>query len=129
MAFSHKITETHSTNEGVIASRTVTVTDEAEVGYDDVVAPGAVDVAANVAFPFAGIKALCLVSDKAVTIKTNDAGTPGNTIALAAGVPLIWYVGARGANPFTADVTELFLSNAGGVAANVKIRVLVHVTA
>lgn len=129
MSFQHKISIAYTDGASAVSSEVVTVTDEAQVAYEDVVAAGASNVEADIAFNFGDIKACCLVSDKDVTIKTNSSSAPDDTISLTAGKALIWYEGARGTNPFTADVTKLFLSNAGGVNANVKVHVLLHITA
>lgn len=129
MSFNHKISIAYQDGASAVTSELVSVVDEAEVAYEDTVVAGASDVEADISFPFAGVKACCLVSDKDVTVKTNSSSTPGDTITLTANKPLIWYDGARGVNPFTADVTKLFFSNAGGSIANVKVHVLLHVTA
>lgn len=60
-------------------------------------------------------------SDQAVTIETNDGSSPGDTITLAAGVPLIWTENDDHANPLTTDVTALFITNASGAAATVSV--------
>jgi hypothetical protein len=69
------------------------------------------------------------VSDQAVTVKTNSSGSPTNTFVLAAGVPLQFFVTAdpawRDSNgTIVADITALYVTNAGGTAANFQIRSL-----
>jgi hypothetical protein len=64
------------------------------------------------AFLVADVVALYIVSDQNVTLKTNSTGSPANTIALKAGIPLVWVAAAPyQANPFTTDVTAFFITN------------------
>lgn len=66
------------------------------------------------------LKALALVADKDVTIETNNASTPTDTINLKANRALIWESeSGYFANPLTADVTALFLTSVE--AANVQM--------
>jgi len=74
-----------------------------------------------IAFPYATISSVYILSDKALTVKTNSSGSPDDTIAIAAAKPLAYY--GSGTNPFTANVTKLYITNAGGTAADFKIRV------
>ena len=62
-------------------------------------------------------------STAAITLETNATdASGGNTVSLAAGVPLLWCTGAPFSNPFTADVTAVYLTNASGSAAVVNLR-------
>lgn len=59
-------------------------------------------------------KALCFLSNKAITIKTNDPVTPDDTIALAPNVPWTWITGGYvAAPPLSADITALYIDNEG----------------
>lgn len=87
----------------------------------------------QVEFPLylVGLKAIFLVSTQDVTVEVNDGTAPDKTITLAAGVPAFWYVGggADAEDFLGADVTDLYITNAGGAAASVKIRALVDADA
>ena len=74
------------------------------------------------------LKSFYLYSDVALTLKTNDSGTPDDTIAVAAGKPIVWTNNSVLANPFTVDVTKFYFVNATAGAATVKIKVLQDVT-
>ncbi len=70
------------------------------------------------------MKMLFILATKAALIENNDSGTPVDTITLAGTVPYWWDATSGIANPFTEDVTKLYLSNLSGDAAQVDIRVL-----
>jgi hypothetical protein len=59
----------------------------------------------------ANVKSFMLLATADMTIKTNSSSSPGNTINLKANLPLNW-AASNGyfANPFTVDVTSLFVS-------------------
>lgn len=90
---------------------------------DPTIPASSTNFAVTLAFTLAKVKSLWFYSDKAVTLKTNSSGSPVDTIVLAAGIPLVWNANL-GANPFSADVTSLFVTNAAVSAAEMKIRIL-----
>lgn len=65
-----------------------------------------------------------IASDYAMTVETNSGSSPGNTLALAANVPYRFCTGWYVAFKLTVDVTKLFLTNASGSTATLKIRAL-----
>lgn len=67
---------------------------------------------------------LIITTDQPLTLKTNNSGSPQDTIALAANIPFVWIVNSGIPFPFAGTVTEFFLSNAGSTAANVFVRSL-----
>lgn len=107
-----------------------TIESDGEVNYDSV--PDIPDATTNkevdVAFALAKLKAIYLYASQDVTVKTNSTGSPDDTISLVAEKPLVWYTGGSFANPFTADVTKLYITNASGSDATVRLRALVDVT-
>lgn len=54
---------------------------------------------------------------------SNTTGTQ-DTITLTAGIPVIWYATSGATNPFSGNVTTVYVSNPAAVAANLKIRAL-----
>ncbi len=125
--FTHNLTIGWSSGNAQI-SRQITKQADGERNADPVVTAGAGDFVVSLPLTVASLKSLVIFSDKDVTIKTNSAGAPDDTLAVVAGVPLIWYEGAAGANPLTTDVTTLHIANAGADDANVQIRALQDVT-
>jgi hypothetical protein len=79
----------------------------------------------DIAWLHANVHALLIYSSTALTIKTNSSGSPTQTLVLTAGQAIVWGPDHLEANPVTADVTKLFLSNDTAGIAVVKIRVLI----
>lgn len=76
----------------------------------------------GIAFPLDDLLNVSLTTDQAITLHTNAAdGSGGQTIAIAANTTLTWQPGGVVLNPFTAAVTALYITNASGSVANVKI--------
>lgn len=130
MSFTHRIGTTYADDGGSVASSTSSVVADGVEGFDGTIpsAPSGPALELDIGFTAAKVKALCLVSDKAVTINTNAAdGTGGNSLALAAGVPLVWRYGYTWTCPITINVTSIFVVNTGSSAAAVKLRFLLDV--
>ena len=67
------------------------------------------------------MKGVWIKTDKAVTLKTNDDGSPDQQIALVAGQVFHWHFVTGGpANPFTTDIVTLSIVNGAGAVANVS---------
>lgn len=73
---------------------------------------------------------LVLLSTVAMTIESNSAGAPANTLVLAANVPYVFRKDKPGdVNAFAAaDVTKLFATNATLSAGSLTVKVLKDVT-
>jgi hypothetical protein len=123
--FNHQITSTYATDEGNAISAVSKYTGTAEVGFDGTVAATTDLVEVDIAWIRANVHALLLYSNQALTIKTNNSGTPIDTIVLTAGQAIIWGSDHVEANPVAHDVTKIFLSNDTANIATVKIRVLI----
>jgi hypothetical protein len=123
--FNHQITASYGTDEGIAVSAISKYTGTAEVGFDGTIQPTTDNVEVDIAWIRANVHALLLYSDQALTIKTNVAATPTDTVLLAGGQAVVWGTDHLEANPVAHDVTKLFLSNDGANAAKVKIRVLI----
>lgn len=78
--------------------------------------------AVDLNFAVANVQALWMFSPQTVTVKTNSAGSPTQTLTLTGGVAYQWVAGGAGTNPFTSDVTAgLFITNATEVNTIVQI--------
>jgi hypothetical protein len=110
---------------GLRLSQDIPIVAEQFVRSEFTVANGQTAFHANLAVDISQMKAILILSDKAVTIKTNSSGSPDDTVVLAANVPYLWYAGptidASDENPFDADITDLYIANASGATATVKI--------
>lgn len=117
-----------TTQEGNNTALSVEVKTETESSIrEDVAIPAnTTNKEVDIDFVFSRAKNIFITSDKALTLKTNDTTTPGDTISLPANVPVIYDSQGVGTNPFTADVTRFYFTNAAAAGqpdANVKIRI------
>ena len=82
------------------------------IEYDSAVAANQTDL--NIE-PFAvdvsDLKLFAVVSDQNVTIETNSSSAPTDSIAVVAGVPIIWDSQSGIDCPLTADVTTIYVTN------------------
>jgi|SRR6516165_2405024 hypothetical protein len=76
-----------------------------------------------VVFTIASLQGLMMVASQPMTILTNDFTTPGNTISLAANVPIFWGKDQGIPVPgFTVDVTQMYVTSA--LAGRLQFKVL-----
>ena len=72
-------------------------------------APRSVDVSQLISF--------LIYSSQNVTVKTNSSSSPAQTFTLVAGIGLTWNNANGQSNPLTTDITDLYVTNLGSVAA------------
>ena len=60
---------------------------------------------------------LLIYTDGALTVKTNNSGSPAQTLTFASNYPLVWASGMPTSNPITTTVTALYLTNASTTTA------------
>jgi len=113
---------------GLNISGTVTEVANAEQNRVLAIAAATPDQEFDLDFPFAALRSFFALSTQDVTIETNDGASPDDTITLQAGVPFWWAASSGQANPFTADVDTIFVTNAGDNVATLNIRVLYDAT-
>lgn len=99
---------------------TVTVSAGQRISFNEAVDDGQTDLQVAANFAFAKVKAVCLVCDQDMTLETNNSGTPTQTFTMKAGVPMWWTENMPVACPFTANVTNFFLTNASGANGTLK---------
>jgi len=112
-------------------SKTLSPSDEGVVRISDVaVSNGSTDKVLSLGgIDVSQVVAVYMHSTAALTIETNHtAATGGNTITLAANVPLQWCTGAPFTNPLTNDVTVAYATNSSGSAAVLNVVVVQDVT-
>jgi len=90
------------------------------------VEPGDTDRLIDASIDIDDLVQLFICSDRAVTLKTNDAISPQETFELAAGVPVLWYdgIGTQAGDLFAGDVDSFFVTNAGKSQAQLTIAIL-----
>lgn len=65
----------------------------------------------TIGFSSANLKAIILLADVDMTVKTNSTGSPDDTLSLKAGEPLVWDNHSGFAFPFAATVTKVYVTN------------------
>jgi len=88
---------------------------------DEDVATAQTDYEIVVAVDVSAIQCIMIVSTEDVTLETNDGTTPDDTISLTADVPYIWDTDSYFVNLLTVDITSVFITNASGATANIKM--------
>ena len=98
---------------------------------DESIPDSSTDLLVNATVDITALQSVFLLCDQDVTVETNNGGTPQETIALKKDDPLLWRKAGNqldGAdypkNPFSADVTAFFITNASGFAAQLKMEIL-----
>jgi hypothetical protein len=123
--FTHSIGTSYKTDAGTVINIAENIVGTNQgVDIDTVIGPGAT-TAYNVLITPDLCQSVMLCSDQPTTIKTNDPNNPQHTIPLKANVPIVWTLNSFWPIPFGPEpVNAMYITNTGGSAANVKIRVL-----
>ncbi len=126
--FTHSITKGYKTDEGTVTSVVTSITGDAEAGVEATLAVGATNQLFTVAITRSQILSICLFASTSMTVKTNSSSTPQDTISIAAGGQVVYEgAGASGAvNPFSGNITALYVTNNDPKAGNFKLRVLLN---
>lgn len=90
---------------------------------EDTIAGSTTDKQVNCAIDASNLKGIYLLATGALTLQANDGSSPDFTITLSANKPFVWYDGCGITNPITADVTEFYVTNAGGSSVDLDIYV------
>ena len=106
----------------------VTLTNESEFVLDVAVADSVTDGLHAMVLDVTQVKSIIITSDQAVTLEFNNSTTGVPTIVLVANMPYVWTTNSYDTLILTADVTALYITNASGSVANVKIRALIDPT-
>jgi len=82
-----------------------------------------------IAFLRAKLKMVRMSSDYAITIETNATDhAGGDEFVLVANEPVIWWDGCLLTNPFTQNVTKMYLTNASGSTARFRLEAVIDPT-
>jgi hypothetical protein len=117
-------------NGGSSISKTIAVQSGAELNIDESIPALTTDQLVAFAMDVSQLKGLYIVSDLPLTLETNSAGSPANTITLGAGVPYMWVFGDAAIRDtagavITTDITALYATNPHATqAAILEIRAL-----
>ncbi len=130
MSFKHSVTTEYfarGAKERVVSPE---IEGTAELNINETVAGSATDQLIVATLDQSATKSFFIVSDQDLTFETNSSSGPTDVIALQANVPYIWTTELNSYNTFliTADITAIYLTNAGGTLANFKLRALTDAT-
>lgn len=89
------------------------------VHMEETCTTGTTDQEHLLALDISQMKVFYMVSDVALTVETNSGSVPQETFTLAANKPVTWREGDSAI--FAGDVTGLYLTNASGSTATLKV--------
>src|SRR5215217_3131522 len=113
MPISHTQTQGFRSNNGSFTVPTLTQTVEAEFVVDVTVPVSTTDKEYSFTADVSEMGTFfMLATGGAVTLKTNNSGTPVQTFAMDAGDAYNWFSTGSGTNPLTTDVTKIYATNA-----------------
>ncbi len=129
VGFTHKLTKGYNTDMGTLTAVAQTFTGNAQSGLFVDVPAGATNQVEILSVNRAKVISLCLATSKApVTIKTNSSSAPQDTINIVSpSYPAMieWDSSQTSvANPFSGDVTSVYLTNSSATLTTIHIEVL-----
>lgn len=109
-------------NGGSPVSQRVSVTAESALPAQVTVPEGATAFHITpLAIDVSQLKMLHLLATAAMTIETNDSGSPDDTLTLDANKPLLWYEGCGMDCPLTADVADIYVASVAGGTLTITV--------
>ncbi len=130
MSVSHDIVIVRK-NGATAVSRTLTVEAGQAIRIDEDVPIGASDLPFTLAFPYAKLKYIWILSDQNLELEFTNAAAGTPTINTVAGKPFVWEqtYNTNLPNPFAnTNVTALYVTNGSGAITNLKIDGIVDPT-
>jgi hypothetical protein len=112
MAVQHDYTLSVNRNGANVVQKAWSRAEELEVNYDNSLGVVA-DQATGIALTIANVRSLVIVADQDCTLKTNSTGTPQETLALKANVPVVWDANMPGfaiGELFAGNVTNVYVT-------------------
>lgn len=114
---------------GVTLSQTVKSSGTAETNIDESIPDASTDLEVTLSLDRSALVSLYIEADQNMTIETNSATIPDDTLTLVANEPILWTTNSVHANPITVDITaNIFVTQSSGSAATLKIRALTDAT-
>lgn len=127
MAFSHEIGINWSNgSRGINAPKTYS--GAAQQSLDESIPDSSTDLLVAFSLDVSAIKSIYILSDKAMTLETNNGTTPDDTISLLAGVPYIWNTDSYDTNKLTTDITALYMTTGSVGVAQFQLEVVTDPT-
>jgi hypothetical protein len=121
VSITHQITTRVTRGGAGVVDVAFSKADASSQEWDFTLAANATDFAINLGnLTVAKIKSLAIVFDQDTTLETNSSSAATQTLAFKANVPVVWTSDMPTPCPFTADLTEIYLTG-GATATAVKI--------
>jgi hypothetical protein len=111
----HTATRSYKTQSSQTMALTETINGDMELNVTLTIPANTTNQAIVIAITQTDLLSVCLYANgAALTVKTNSSGSPQDTIALVSGQCLVWTLQTDGIGkiPFSANVTEFFVTNA-----------------
>jgi hypothetical protein len=121
--FTHTITEKWSSG-GRSIEDSHTHSADAQSSIDIDIADATTDQLVDFVLDVSEIKSFFMVADGIITIETNSSSAPPDSWTTVANVPIVWHSDSPHANPFSVDVTALYLTNASGASVRFQLEVV-----
>jgi hypothetical protein len=125
----HTATRSYKTQSSQTMSLAETINGDIEINSTLTIPANTTNQAIVIVLTQANLQSVCLYANgAALTVKTNSSGSPQDTIALVIGQCLVWTLQTDGIGkcPFSASITEFFVTNASGNAATFQYACVVN---
>lgn len=122
MPFTHTVASQISAG-GTTTTSTNAITAGAEMNLSETITASTTDVAVSMSLDVSQAKSVYIVADQNLTLETNNATSPADTLSLVAGVPYAWQDG-YGTLAFGTDIVGLFVTNGTGTDATLQAFIL-----
>lgn len=119
----HVVTKSVGVAGGNIGGTPRTVEGGLRLSFNETIPAATTNQLIPLAFTLANMISLVISSDANVTIKTNNSGTPDQTINLVGGKPMVWDSGEYYANPIEDNITALYVSAAADAILYIDVLV------
>lgn len=122
--FTDSISISYTGNGKAVSTPVGSYTGTKDAGVATVIPAGSTNLEIDVVFTHATIQSLVMSTDQDLTVNVNSTTTPVPALTIKKTAGLVWGSDYSTANPFTADVTKFYVTNAGVTDAKFNFRVL-----
>ncbi len=127
MALSQSI-QVGATGGGRTLSKNVVDSADQRISQNFTVAGSTTDQEVALSIDVSEIKSIYIQSNQNITLETNSASVPDETLALLANEPYLWWTGSLFTNLLATDITTSFWTNGTTNVATVDIECVVDPT-
>lgn len=113
---------------GSTISKTNKYSGSLQTRLNEVIAAAQTNYEIDIALDVSALQAIFIVSSQDVTLKTNNAGSPADTLDLTANKPYQWDIDSYHDCLLTTDVTKFFVTNSGSNSAILQLEAVLDAT-